>query len=144
MPHLLWQRTGFRSMIKATAIIPETRIFAGSPGEIRKVRDFVGQVIGGCPATDDVVLLASELATNAVVHSASGADGTFSVTVCAEDDWVRVVVRDLGLATAPAVRRAGSPEESGAGLSLVESIAARWGHHGGQLGRVVWFEVEWQ
>ncbi len=131
-------------MIKVAPVTPETCVFAGSPGEIRKVRQFIGQVVDGYPIADDVILLASELATNALVHTASGEDGTFSVAVCVGDRRVRVEVRDLGSATAPAVRLPGSPGESGVGLSLVESIAARWGHHGSRHGRVVWFEVDWQ
>ena len=128
----------------ATATIPQARTFAGSPEEIRSVRHFVGQLIEGCPVADDLILLASEIATNAVRHTASGQDGTFCVLVQAADGRARVEVHDLGSATAPAVRRCRQPGESGAGLSLVEMIADRWGFHGGQLGRVVWFEMSWQ
>jgi anti-sigma regulatory factor (Ser/Thr protein kinase) len=130
-------------MSRVTATIPQARTFAGSPEEMRNVRHFVRQVIKRCPVTDDVVLLASELAANAVRHTASGADGTFCVLVQAADGRVRVEVHDMGSAAAPAVRRSGSPGESGAGLALVEAIAGRWGFHGGQLGRVVWFEMDW-
>jgi anti-sigma regulatory factor (Ser/Thr protein kinase) len=108
------------------------------------VRHFVGQLIQGCPVIDDVILLASELATNAVRHTASGPDGTFCVLVQVIDGCVRVEVHDLGSVTAPAVRRLGSPGESGAGLAVVEAIADRWSFHGGELGRVVWFEMDWQ
>lgn len=131
-------------MRNVAATIPQVRVFDGSPEEIRNVRHFVGKVIHGYPAAGDVVLLASELATNAVLHTASGAGGTFSVSVLAENGSARVEVHDLGSPTAPAVQRSGSPGESGAGLSLVEAIADRWGFHGGQHGRVVWFEVDWR
>ena len=131
-------------MSNATATIPQARTFAGSPEEIRNVRDFVGQLTGGFPVTDGVVLLASELATNAVRHTASGANGTFCILVQAVDGRVRVEVHDMGSVTAPAVCRSDSPEESGRGLVLVEAIADRWGFHSGQLGRVVWFEMDWQ
>ena len=131
-------------MSSATATIPQARTFAGSPEEIRNVRHFVGQLIKGCPVEDDVILLASELATNAVRHTASGRDGTFCVLVQAVGARVRVEVHDLGSATTPAVRPSGSPRESGAGLAVVEKIADRWGFHGSQLGRVVWFELDWQ
>ena len=143
LPDLLGQRTG-GGMSTVTAITPQTRVFAGSACEIQNVRSFVGQVIHGCPVADDIVLLASELATNAVLHTASGSDGTFSVVVRVEGTWARVEVRDLGSATAPAVRQAVVLKESGTGLSLVETIADRWGYHGGSNGRVVWFEVDWR
>ncbi len=133
-------------MSHAAATIPQVRIFEGSPVEVRSVRDFVGRLVGACPVAvaEDVVLLSSELATNAVVHTGSGAGGTFCVSVRAEDTWVRVEVHDLGSDVAPAVHRAGSFEESGAGLGLVEMLADRWGFDGGPSGRVVWFEMDWK
>ncbi len=131
-------------MSSATAAVRHARTFAGSPDEIRNVRHFIRQLVEGCPVTDDVILLASELAANAVRHTASSPDGTFCVLVQAIEGCVRVEVHDLGSDTAPAVRRSGFPGESGAGLVVVDMIADRWGFHGSQLGRVVWFEMDWQ
>jgi serine/threonine-protein kinase RsbW len=131
-------------MITTTATIPKARTFAGSPEEIRNVRHFIRQCIEGCPVADDVILLASELATNAVRHTASGVDGTFCVLVQTASGSVRVEVHDLGSDSAPAIRHTSPPEESGAGLTLVDMISDRWGCHGSQLGRVVWFEMDWQ
>jgi len=131
-------------MSKAATTIPQTRIFDGSPEEVRNVRNFVRQTIQGCPVADDVILLASELATNAILHTASGVGGTFSVYVHAQDGCVRTEVHDLGSGTAPSVCRSGSPGESGAGLKVVDTVADRWGFHGGKRGRVVWFEMSWQ
>jgi anti-sigma regulatory factor (Ser/Thr protein kinase) len=93
---------------------------------------------------DEAVLLSSELATNALLHSASGAGGTFSVSVLVESGRLRVEVHDLGSATAPVIRRSGQPVESGAGLRIVEMMADRWGFYGKPSGRVVWFEMDWQ
>ncbi len=131
-------------MSKAAPAISQTRIFDGFPAEIRNVRAFVGQFVDGCPVADDVVLLSSELATNAVLHTDSGADGTFSLSVLVESGCVRVEVHDLGSDTAPAIRRSRQPGESGVGLNVVDMIADRWGFYGGPRGRVVWFEVDWQ
>lgn len=122
---------------------PSMRAFRGVPGQVRHVREFVAAAVDGCPIADDVVLLASELATNAVLHTASGDDGTFRVVVTMSGKRVRVEVHDSGSETTPDARSPRAPEESGAGLRLVLAIAARWGHHGGRAGRVVWFEVEW-
>jgi serine/threonine-protein kinase RsbW len=143
LPALREYRAG-AGMSGATATIPRARTFAGSPEEIRNVRHFVRQLVGECPVADDVILLVSELATNAVRHTASGLDGTFCVLVQVVDGKVRVEVHDLGSDTAPAVRPVGPPGESGAGLAVVETIADRWGFHGSQFGRVVWFEMGWQ
>jgi serine/threonine-protein kinase RsbW len=131
-------------MSNAAATIPKTRIFDGCPEEVRHVREFVTRAAIGCPVADDVTLLASELAANAIRHTASGTDGTFSVCVHVQDGLVRAEVHDLGSDTAPSVRRTASPGESGAGLRLVDAIADRWGFHGGPRGRVVWFEMGWQ
>lgn len=131
-------------MTKVLAARPRTRIFAGSPHEVQHVRRFVGQAIAGCPVSNDVVLLASELATNAIMHTASGMGGTFTVSVSRAAGCVRVEVADGGSAKTPAAQRDGSSDEAGRGLRLVEGIAARWGYSGGQHGRVVWFEAEWK
>jgi anti-sigma regulatory factor (Ser/Thr protein kinase) len=119
------------------------RLFLGASGQVRNVREFVAGVVGATPIADDVVLLACELATNAVRHTASGDGGTFRVVVQVASKWVRVEVHDAGSDTMPNVRLPAPTEESGAGLYLIDAIAARWGHRGGRTGRVVWFEVEW-
>jgi serine/threonine-protein kinase RsbW len=129
-------------MSKAAPAIAQTRIFDGSPEEVHNVRAFVAQFVDGCPGADDVVLLSSELATNAVLHSASGTDGTFCVSVLTESGRVRIEVHDLGSDTVPVACLSLQPRESGSGLNLVEMIADRWGFYGGPTGRVVWFEMD--
>ena len=144
LSYLLGLRPGVGGMSKAVATIPKIRIFGGYPEEVRSVRNFVGLAVYGCPVADEVVLLASELATNAILHTASGVDGTFAVSVRVEDGWVRTEISDMGSDSAPSVRSSGPPDESGRGLRLVDVLASRWGFHGGPSGRVVWFEMDWQ
>lgn len=48
------------------------RTFKGQPEEVADVREFVRRVIGDVDGVDDVVLVVSELAGNAIRHSASG------------------------------------------------------------------------
>jgi hypothetical protein len=143
LPSLRRYRAGVAVVTAAVAARPRVRVFAGSPHQVRHVRDFVGRAVAGCPVAGDVVLLASEVATNAIVHTASGAGGSFTVAVCQSGSRVRVEVLDGGSAKSPVAHAPGCPGESGSGLVLVGEIAARWGHSGGQHGRVVWFEVEW-
>jgi len=124
------------------AVRPKTRIFPGQRDQIGHARRFVGRVLDGNPLAQDAALLTSELATNAVLHTASGKGGSFAVTVRQHASRVRVEVWDAGAATAPLVRSPDQQRESGNGLGIVESIAARWGYLGDGDGRVVWFEVD--
>src|SRR4051794_40307862 len=71
LPCLLGQRTGGGAMMSAEIAKPGTRVFLGSLREIRSVREFVAEIADGCPAADDVILLASEISANAVVHTRS-------------------------------------------------------------------------
>jgi anti-sigma regulatory factor (Ser/Thr protein kinase) len=123
---------------------PGMRVFLGSPRAVRDVREFVAQVVDGCPVADDVILLASEISANAVVHTASGKGGTFTVVVQPHAGMIRVEVHDGGSETAPDVRASEDLAISGRGLGLVELLATRWGNRGNQDGQVVWFEVDWQ
>src|SRR5436190_7629800 len=107
-------------MTAATIIRPRRRVFPGSGDQVGRARQFVGQVLGGCPAADDAVLLTSELVTNAVTHTASGRGGKVVVTVYRAGTRVRVEVRDDGSDQVPVVHAYGLAEESGCGLGLVE------------------------
>ena len=120
------------------------RVFLGLREQVRDVREFVAQAIDGCPVADDVILLASEVAANAIVHTASGKGGTFTVAVRPGDRVIRVEVHDGGSDSSPDVHAAEDSAGSGRGLGLVESLATRWGHLGDRNGRVVWFEAAWQ
>ena len=131
-------------MTAATVIRPRRRIFPGADSQVGRARLFVGDVLDGCPVSDDAVLLTSELVTNAITHTASGRGGKVVVTVYRADTRVRVDVKDDGSDQAPVVCPVGEDRESGFGLGLVELMADRWGHCGGRRGRVVWFMLEWK
>jgi len=47
------------------------QVFKGQPDQVSQVRHAVGQQARNTPVADDVVLIASELASNAVLHSRS-------------------------------------------------------------------------
>jgi anti-sigma regulatory factor (Ser/Thr protein kinase) len=126
------------------ATLPQIRTFDGKPDQVHHVRAFVAELITGCPAADDVLLLTSEVATNAIRHTASGVGGTFSVVVKVDRKSVKIEVHDLGAMTEPAFTGSGQLRESGVGLSLVEALADCWGYYGDIEGRVVWFEMDWQ
>jgi signal transduction histidine kinase len=142
LPDLLGDRA-VCDVITEMAIWPKMRMFAGSDDQVRHARDFVERVLNDCPIASDATLLTSELVTNAILHTASGLGGKFTVTVSRTGNCVRIEVADDGSGTSPHPRPHGRDGESGFGLSLVELIARRWGYDGGTPGRVVWFELEW-
>ena len=76
------------------------------------------------PVHDDALLVASELATNAVRRSARGADSEIELLAEFVPDGLRIAVTDTcRLAPTPA------PEagQIGLGLRIVQGIARRWG-----------------
>src|ERR1700733_15463576 len=124
-------------MSEAAVIRPRRRVFPGVKDQVARARLFVGDVLDGCPAAEDAVLLTSELVTNAIAHTASGRGGKVIVTVYRGDTGVRVDVLDDGSDQAPVVHPVGEARESGFGLGLVDLMADRWGHCGGGGGRGV-------
>ncbi len=125
--------------------------FPGKAAAVGLAREFVTRVLGKqWPGLDEVQLLVSEIACNAIGHTASGSlGGGFSVLVSLAGNTARVEVADLGGSSEP--RIAGNDHggdgigadmlTSGRGLRIVDALAESWGHRGGRLGRVVWFEV---
>jgi anti-sigma regulatory factor (Ser/Thr protein kinase) len=120
------------------------RVFGGRKDQVAEARRFVAETIGDVPVRDDIVLLVSELSTNALVHTASGSGGKFEVTVCLGDRCARVDVKDGGTpGGTPAARPLDTRAEDGRGLGLVDLIADRWGYEGDGHGRTVFFELHW-
>jgi anti-sigma regulatory factor (Ser/Thr protein kinase) len=119
-------------------------MLAGRAERARVARAFVMGVLGaGHPCGHDAGLLVSELFSNSVLHSGSGAPGeTVTVAVRVSGGLVRVEVTDRSGAGAP---KAGPPArdgEGGRGLAIVACLAARWGwrRRGGRT--VTWFEIQ--
>ncbi|MEU0814717.1 ATP-binding protein [Streptomyces mirabilis] len=109
----------------------------------RRVRDHLRDWGHGTddPALADVVLIVSELATNAVRHGPlhEGQEGEFEVAVTAlADGSCFVEVSDEGFAV-PRPRPVSVGEETGRGLHLVEGVAVAWGVWSrGRHGKTVW------
>ncbi len=87
-----------------------------------------------------VVLLVSEVVSNAVRHSEGPADATIALQATITEGSVRVAVTDSGAGFTPRPR---DPEQPGAGygLYLVERSASSWGVESGD-GTTVWFELD--
>jgi anti-sigma regulatory factor (Ser/Thr protein kinase) len=101
--------------------------------------------------TEKAELIASELASNAVIASA-GSDGhpvdvtgrTALIQVCLLTDGLRALLEVWDQAPGiPEIRNADGHEESGRGLVLVEAIADKWGWRpaASRPGKVVWAEI---
>lgn len=87
-------------------------------------------------AEDSVLLLMSELVTNAVLHARSNA----TVRVDLGDRRVRVEVEDRRL-RAPQLSTAAVDDETGRGLAMVLQLADRCGWTELADGKIVWFEI---
>ena len=91
--------------------------------------------------SDAATLLASELVTNAIMHTLSGAaDGTVTIVVVDVPDGVLVEVIDDGSADTPVVKGDVFAAD-GHGLYLVEQLSARWGYLRDPAGTTVWFHL---
>ncbi|AUG76510.1 hypothetical protein CFP65_1624 [Kitasatospora sp. MMS16-BH015] len=86
---------------------------------------------------DTAELLASELVTNALLHTGRGA--VFDAVLTGEAR-LRVEVQD-GAARLPGRRAVGEFATSGRGLLLVEALADDWGVQLRGDGKVTWFEL---
>jgi anti-sigma regulatory factor (Ser/Thr protein kinase) len=94
------------------------------------------------PIRDDVLLLVSELVTNAVRHAGAGPARPLHVQLLRGPRWVVVSVADEGPGfTWHPTGHPGENESGGWGLFLVDRIADRWGVECTTLGSCVWFEI---
>jgi serine/threonine-protein kinase RsbW len=112
-------------------------VFPGLRDQVRQARHFTARNLNGWPAADEVVLVVSELAANAVVHSVSGKPGgIFWLHVTAvPGEYVRIEVCDQG---GPWVTRGSDPERPH-GLDIVRRLAAGFGVEGdARTGRMAW------
>ncbi|HLI39930.1 MAG TPA: ATP-binding protein [Streptosporangiaceae bacterium] len=102
-------------------------------------RAFLAAFLHGCPAADDSVLLASELAANASVHSASGRPGgTFTLRARVyRSGRVHAEIEDRGSAWDGDVSSAEPPH----GLFLLRQLSADCGARPGRRGWIVWSTI---
>jgi len=86
---------------------------------VREARAFVAAAVRGCPAADEVVLMADEIAANAVLYSRSKEPGgvfTVRVEVCA-GHWFQVWVDDAGGPQRPRLRGTARDRSCGAAVN---------------------------
>ena len=155
-----------RATVRGSLTIP------GRPEQVSLARAFVAQTLGSKQINADAdaaTLLTSEIVTNAIQHTRSGADGgTVTIVVIGVAHGVIVEIIDDGSAGAPIVKgdlyaaeghglflvevvddgSAGTPvvkselyAAEGHGLFLVQQLAAQWGYLRNPAGTTVWFHL---
>jgi anti-sigma regulatory factor (Ser/Thr protein kinase) len=114
-------------------------VFPAESGAVPDSRALLAERLQDVPqeALEVVLLLASELVTNAVRHGA----GPVAVHVTWDAEGVHVEVADQSPGLP--VLRAVDPEAiSGRGLILVDGLSSGWGVLGNTRGKIVWFTVD--
>lgn len=107
--------------------------------QLSRVRAFVSgelRSLGRAELIDDAVLVASELASNALLH----ADGIVKVSVTEHGDAVRVAVHDR-TRVPPVIARQSVEAMTGRGLRLVASLSREWGAEPTKGGKLVWADL---
>jgi anti-sigma regulatory factor (Ser/Thr protein kinase) len=128
-----------------TAILGSLTI-PGRPEEVAAARAFITGILppgdkGAAVDPEAATLLTSELVTNAILHTRSGAPGG-SVTIVVVDvpDGVLVEVIDDGAPGTPVVK-GDLLATDGHGLFLVQQLTAQWGYLRDAAGTTVWFHL---
>lgn len=111
-----------------------------APGTARRL---VGEAVGQSVSDDRVealLLLVTEIITNAVVHGSPEADGRIGLRVEREARTIRVIATDGGHHFKSSL---GKPDEDQPhfGLFLVDTVADRWGVSV-DGDKAVWFEID--
>lgn len=118
------------------------------PAEVGRARRWARSRLAGSgieadePLAETLILLVSELVTNAVVHTGCPAVLRLSLPGAeAEVSTVRLEVAD-GSDRAPVPRCAEGDDTNGRGLALVDGLADRWGWTAEGTGKRIWCELD--
>jgi anti-sigma regulatory factor (Ser/Thr protein kinase) len=121
------------------SVIEARTTLEAEPASARAARQFVRDRLHEwhCEhVAEAVVLLISELVTNAIVHAGT----SVALTVQCAEDAIRVEIDDHSTEL-PVPRRVAPDPISGHGLKLVDVMSGRWGVEQQPGGKTVWFEV---
>jgi anti-sigma regulatory factor (Ser/Thr protein kinase) len=138
-----WERT---PRIATCALSPEAR-------SVRAARDFTFVTLrrwGTGYSSQDIVVVVSELVTNAVRHAlpgpgATGPPGRVRLGLLQHGPRLLCAVSDPSAAV-PVLRPCGSLAETGRGLQMICTLSDQWGYTSpGESGKIVWatFTTVW-
>jgi hypothetical protein len=114
--------------------------FHGRTAEAARVRCEIAAYLDNCPAADDIILIASELAANAILHTRSRG-ASFRVSCELSSRAARLEVEDLG---GPWRQR--NPGDRPHGLDIIQALTGPngWGTQPADTGgRIVWARLSW-
>jgi anti-sigma regulatory factor (Ser/Thr protein kinase) len=112
-----------------------------APSAVRRaLRERAGHL--ALPLRDDLLLLLSELVTNAVRHSGAAAGAAIEIDMRERRDSVEVVVTDAGEGfVRPQRLEPDLSRTGGLGLVLLDRLSRSWGTRRTAGGSAVWFEL---
>ncbi|HET9894773.1 MAG TPA: hypothetical protein VFQ44_07545 [Streptosporangiaceae bacterium] len=117
--------------------------FPGEERQLGVLRRWIALLLPACESRDDITSVATELASNTLRHTESGApERQFAVGLAWCRRFVHVAVAGHGAAGGPRIP-GDLAAEHGRGMRIVGNLSMRSGMHGGQTGRVTWADVVW-
>jgi serine/threonine-protein kinase RsbW len=124
-------------MTRADILALDLPMSSAAPGMARRAIEGLGLQAA---EKDSARLLASELVTNALLHSGAAPNGSIRVTARITGNTLRLSVTDDGSRQAAVAPRKDPGVDGGFGLLLVDQLAARWGVERG-FTTTVWCEL---
>ena len=120
----------------AASVRRHTETYPAEPEQVRHARAALAGWLDGCPRADEAILIASEFATNSVLHSASRDGGAFTLRAEVCPARLRIEVEDGGGPWRDGPGRDDRPH----GLDVVAAIVGpgNWGIEGDARGRIAW------
>jgi anti-sigma regulatory factor (Ser/Thr protein kinase) len=115
------------------------RTFPGRADQLAQVRREIAAYLHNCPAADDLILIADELAANAIVHSRSRGS-TLTVRCQLSARSARIEVEDLGGPWRPR-----HPGDRPHGLDIIRALTSpdQRGIQVTSTGRTAWATLTW-
>ena len=120
----------------ASGTCRHTGTYPAEPRQVGIARAALAGWLGGGPQAAGAILVASEFATNSVLHSSSRHGGAFTLRAEVSRDRLRIEVEDGGGPWRNEPRDDGRPH----GFDVVAAIAGagNWGVDGDARGLVAW------